>query len=53
MEVGIAKLDFLWDNFTAMQIVNSKLKYFNMIILGVFSVFDFSIIWVLYRIEVW
>ena len=33
-------LDFLSDNSTAMLIVNSKLKYFNMIIFYVFSGFS-------------
>ena len=33
-------MDFLRDNYTAMQIVNPKLKSFNMIILKVFSGFS-------------
>ena len=36
----IAKLDFLCGNSTAMEIVNSKLKSFNMIIVDVFSGFS-------------
>ena len=38
IEVEIGQLDFLLDNSTAMQIVNSKLKYLNMIISDVFLV---------------
>ena len=37
---SLAKLDFFYDNSTAMQIVNSKLKSFNMIYLDVFSGFN-------------